>query len=44
MSPSPYATQTIRSAFRYEGSVLEQGYPRNDVFYREDRDARASTL
>ena len=39
VSPSPYATQTIRSAFRYEGSVLEQGYPRNDVFYREDRDA-----
>jgi len=39
VSPSPYATQTIRSAFRYEGSVLEQGYPRNDVFYGEDRDA-----
>ncbi|TYB48487.1 glycosyltransferase [Actinomadura chibensis] len=31
LSPSPFATQTMRRAFRYEGEVLETGYPRNDV-------------
>ncbi|WP_146826086.1 CDP-glycerol glycerophosphotransferase family protein [Aeromicrobium flavum] len=30
LSPSPYATAAFRSAFRYEGPVLEVGYPRND--------------
>src|SRR6187549_786613 len=38
VSPSPFATQAIRSAFRYHGEVLETGYPRNDVFHRPDRD------
>lgn len=31
LSPSPYATEAFRSAFRYEGDVLEVGYPRNDI-------------
>lgn len=31
VSPSPYATEAFRSAFRYDGPVLEVGYPRNDV-------------
>jgi CDP-glycerol glycerophosphotransferase len=37
-SPSPYATEAMRSAFRYTGDVVEQGYPRNDVFFRPDAD------
>ncbi|MDM5200742.1 CDP-glycerol glycerophosphotransferase family protein [Fictibacillus enclensis] len=37
ISPSPYASQAFRSAFRYKGEMLEIGYPRNDIFYREDR-------
>jgi CDP-glycerol glycerophosphotransferase len=37
-SPSPYATAAMRSAFRYTGDVVEQGYPRNDVFFRPDAD------
>jgi CDP-glycerol glycerophosphotransferase len=37
-SPSPFATGAMRSAFRYEGDVVEQGYPRNDVFFRPDAD------
>lgn len=32
LSASPYATAAFRSAFRYEGPILERGYPRNDVF------------
>ena len=35
LSPSPYATGAFRSAFRYEGDVLESGYPRNDVLCSE---------
>jgi len=30
LSQSPFATATLRGAFRYEGEVLELGYPRND--------------
>ncbi|MFA1549076.1 bifunctional glycosyltransferase/CDP-glycerol:glycerophosphate glycerophosphotransferase [Actinomadura chokoriensis] len=31
LSPSPYATQIMRRAFRYDGEILEAGYPRNDI-------------
>ncbi|WP_139005409.1 CDP-glycerol glycerophosphotransferase family protein [Arthrobacter crystallopoietes] len=34
LSPSPYATQAFRSAFKFDGPVLEAGYPRNDVLAR----------
>lgn len=44
VSPSPFATAVMRSAFRYEGEVLEQGYPRNDLFHREDRDELAARV
>ncbi len=30
LSPSGYATEAFRSAFRYKGPVVEEGYPRND--------------
>src|SRR5699024_6593766 len=36
ISPSPYATKAFRSAFQYEGEILEEGYPRNDIFYEEN--------
>ena len=31
ISPNPFSTPVLRSAFRYEGRILETGYPRNDV-------------
>ena len=31
VSPARYATPLLRREFRYEGDVLEIGYPRNDV-------------
>ena len=43
LSPSPYATRSFRSAFRYEGEVLEVGYPRNDIL-ASDRAAAARRL
>lgn len=43
-SPSPFATAVMRSAFRYDGTVIEQGYPRNDVFFRPDAAAVAADV
>ena len=43
VSPNAYSTEIFRRAFRYDGRVLETGYPRNDVFHRpEDRAARTA--
>src|SRR5699024_5100186 len=36
ISPSPYATNAFRSAFRYDGEIIESGYPRNDLFYADN--------
>ena len=37
VSPSPWATPILRQAFRFDGEILETGYPRNDIFYSPDR-------
>ena len=39
VSPNRASTPLLRGAFRYEGDVLETGYPRNDVLSGPDRDA-----
>jgi len=44
ISPSPAATPILRSAFRYDGTVLQTGYPRTDVFFRPDRDEVAARV
>ncbi|MEV4252572.1 bifunctional glycosyltransferase family 2 protein/CDP-glycerol:glycerophosphate glycerophosphotransferase [Spirillospora sp. NPDC049652] len=31
ISPNPFTTPIMRRAFRYDGEILETGYPRNDV-------------
>jgi CDP-glycerol glycerophosphotransferase len=36
LSPNPFSTPIMRRAFRYEGEVLESGYPRNDVLHSGD--------
>ena len=33
VSPNPFYTKHMRTAFGYEGEVLEVGYPRNDKLY-----------
>lgn len=37
ISPSSFASKAFRSAFKYKGNILEIGYPRNDIFYSEDK-------
>ncbi|RFU41955.1 CDP-glycerol:glycerophosphate glycerophosphotransferase [Actinomadura logoneensis] len=31
ISPNPFTTPIMRRAFRYDGEILESGYPRNDI-------------
>jgi CDP-glycerol glycerophosphotransferase len=40
VSPNEASTPRLRQAFRYDGEVLEIGYPRNDVLSALDRDER----
>ncbi|PYC78116.1 glycosyl transferase family A [Streptomyces tateyamensis] len=44
VSGSSYATPVLRRAFRYQGELLETGYPHNDVFYAPDREKRAAEV
>ncbi|GAA3945756.1 hypothetical protein GCM10023085_29870 [Actinomadura viridis] len=46
VSPNPFSTPIMQRAFRYEGEILESGYPRNDVLVRGDaaRAARVRSL
>ncbi|CAA9466909.1 MAG: CDP-glycerol:poly(glycerophosphate) glycerophosphotransferase [uncultured Solirubrobacteraceae bacterium] len=39
LSPNRVATPLLRRAFRYEGEVLEIGYPRNDILSAPDRES-----
>ena len=38
VSPNPFSTPIMRQALRYEGEIIETGYPRNDVLNSPDRD------
>jgi CDP-glycerol glycerophosphotransferase len=40
VSQNPFSTEILRRAFRFEGQVLETGYPRNDVLSAPDAEAR----
>ena len=44
LSPNAPSTDRMRSAFRYDGSVVETGYPRNDLLLAEDRDLRRAAI
>ena len=43
VSPSPYCSAIFRSAFRFDGPLLETGYPRNDVLCNDTGELRART-
>ncbi|MFC8077052.1 CDP-glycerol glycerophosphotransferase family protein [Streptomyces sp. NPDC057307] len=44
VSPNSFSTPIMRRAFGYEGTVLESGYPRNDLLHASDRDKVADAL
>ena len=33
LSPNRYSSEKFKSCFKYEGKILESGYPANDIFY-----------
>lgn len=41
VSPSSFATTAFRSAFGFEGPIIESGYPANDIFHSEHAAQRA---
>jgi CDP-glycerol glycerophosphotransferase len=44
VTPTEAGTRLLRSAFGYRGTVLETGYPRNDVLLAPDRDAHRARV
>jgi CDP-glycerol glycerophosphotransferase len=44
LSPNPFSTPIMRQAFRYDGEILESGYPRNDVLRSGDADRIAAEV
>jgi CDP-glycerol glycerophosphotransferase len=44
VSPNPFSTEVLRRAFRYEGEIVETGYPRNDVLSAPDREPMRARL
>lgn len=37
LSPNHYSTEKFESCFRYSGTILETGYPANDIFSNPDQ-------
>lgn len=44
VSPNSFTTPVMRGAFGFENEILEYGYPRNDIFYRDDKDKLAAEV
>jgi CDP-glycerol glycerophosphotransferase len=44
VSPNPFSTGIMRRAFRYEGEIAEDGYPRNDLLSGPDAAATAAAV
>src|SRR5918997_77705 len=44
VSPNHASTRRLRQAFRFEGEVLESGYPRNDVLVAPGHEARRARV
>ncbi|MBO2452408.1 bifunctional glycosyltransferase family 2 protein/CDP-glycerol:glycerophosphate glycerophosphotransferase [Actinomadura barringtoniae] len=44
VSPNPFSTPILRRAFRFDGEVLESGYPRNDLLARPDTEGRGARV
>ncbi|HXA60436.1 MAG TPA: CDP-glycerol glycerophosphotransferase family protein [Streptosporangiaceae bacterium] len=44
LSPNPFSTPILRRAFRFDGEILESGYPRNDLLSAPEAPARAASV
>ncbi|WP_026832075.1 CDP-glycerol glycerophosphotransferase family protein [Exiguobacterium undae] len=44
LSPNTYSSAIFKRAFGFSGTLLESGYPRNDLLYAPDRNQQAETI
>lgn len=44
LSPNTYSSEIFKRAFGFSGTLLESGYPRNDLLYAPDRNQQTETL
>jgi CDP-glycerol glycerophosphotransferase len=44
LSPNAFSTEIFRSAFRFDGQILETGYPRNDLLSSPERERLRSEV
>jgi len=44
LSPNPFSTPILRKAFRFEGEIVETGYPRNDLLHSPNAPAHAARI
>ncbi|AKM20436.1 CDP-glycerol:poly(glycerophosphate) glycerophosphotransferase [Geobacillus sp. 12AMOR1] len=44
IAPNRYTAEILQRAYAYDKVTLEVGYPRNDIFYRDDRDQIAERV
>lgn len=44
IAPNEFCSQTFRRCFLFENTMLETGYPRNDILHRSDRDIIAGRV
>jgi CDP-glycerol glycerophosphotransferase len=44
VSGASFASPVLRRAFKFEGELLETGYPHNDVLFAPDREERAAEV
>ncbi|MCT4780187.1 MULTISPECIES: CDP-glycerol glycerophosphotransferase family protein [Exiguobacterium] len=44
LSPNTYSSDIFKRAFGFSGTLLENGYPRNDLLYAPDRDQQGETI
>ena len=41
ISANSFSTKYLKSAFKYDGKILETGYPANDIFFNQELEAKA---
>ena len=44
VSPNPFTSPILRRAFAFNGTLLETGVPRNDIFHRPDKSEHAARI
>ena len=43
IAPNKYTGEILRRAYKFEKNLVEIGYPRNDIFYKENKDIKDIT-